>query len=479
VILAKFTFYLLEERLKVLKNVVPSKEQLKIITLDKPGITLIRGAAGSGKTTTALLRLKYLAAYWKRRKEVLGLAEPVKILVLTFNRTLRGYIEELAAIQIAEDPAISIRVLTFAKWSLSLLNTPRVLDDENRYAQWNRLSRHLGYGKDFILDEIEYALGRFGIFNIADYVNCRRDGRGASPRVDAGARQRIIDEVIRPYEEWKKQNNYCDWNDLATALGQTKIGRGYDIIIADEAQDFSANQIRAIVAQLANEFSLTFILDAAQRIYPRGFAWKETGVVTSDIHRLEGNFRNTIEIARFAQAIVASMEMPDDGTLPDFSACTQHGDLPLVLKGKYGDQLKFIVKHIKKKIDLDNETVAFLHPKGGGWFDFTKDKLDEFCLNFVVITQRAEWPQGPQNIALSTFHSAKGLEFDHVFILGLDYEVTPHGAGDGDSHLENYRRLLAMAVGRARKSVIIGYKPSTASTLFSYLEKGTFDEVEV
>lgn len=465
--------------MQVLKNVVPSKEQLKIITLDKPGITLIRGAAGSGKTTTALLRLKYLAAYWKRRKEVLGLPEPVKILVLTFNRTLRGYIEELAATQIIADLDISLKVMTFANWSLSLLNSPRVLDDENRYAQWNRLSRHLGYGKEFILDEIEYALGRFGVRNITDYVGCRRDGRGASPRVDSAVRQKIIDEVIHPYEEWKRQNGFCDWNDLAVALGHTKIGRGYDIIIADEAQDFSANQIRAIRKQLAEEFSLTFILDAAQRIYPRGFTWKETGISTSDIHRLEGNFRNTIEIATFAQAIVAGLDMPDDGTLPDFSACTQHGDKPLLLKGKFRNQLAYILNHIKKSINLHNETVAFLHPKGGGWFDFTKEQLDEHGLGFVVITQRSEWPKGPQNIALSTFHSAKGLEFDHVIIPGLDYEVTPHGVGDGDSHLENHRRLLAMAIGRARKSVIVGYKPSTASTLFSYLVPGTFDEVVV
>ena len=73
-------------------------------------------------------------------------------------------------------------------------------------------------------------------------------------------------------------------------------------------------------------------------------------------------------------------------------------------------------------------------------------------------------------------HSAKGLEFDHVFILGLNEETTPHGSEKGDSDLENLRRLLAMSITRARKSVIVGYKPGEASTLISYLDSDTYNE---
>jgi superfamily I DNA/RNA helicase len=74
-------------------------------------------------------------------------------------------------------------------------------------------------------------------------------------------------------------------------------------------------------------------------------------------------------------------------------------------------------------------------------------------------------------------HSAKGLEFDHVCILGLNAEVTPHGEGEADAQLENLRRLVGMAAGRARQSLVVGYKPDDASSVVEYFDPATFIEV--
>lgn len=46
--------------MRILPAVPPTAEQLAILADTKPGYMLIRGAAGSGKTTTALLRLRQL-----------------------------------------------------------------------------------------------------------------------------------------------------------------------------------------------------------------------------------------------------------------------------------------------------------------------------------------------------------------------------------------------------------------------------------
>ena len=78
--------------MKALTDVNPTSEQLPIISNPQHGVTLIRGAAGSGKTTTALLMIKQLSAFWLRRRTRNHDAAPVNILVLTYNRTLRGYL---------------------------------------------------------------------------------------------------------------------------------------------------------------------------------------------------------------------------------------------------------------------------------------------------------------------------------------------------------------------------------------------------
>jgi superfamily I DNA/RNA helicase len=95
------------------------------------------------------------------------------------------------------------------------------------------------------------------------------------------------------------------------------------------------------------------------------------------------------------------------------------------------------------------------------------------------LTRQSEWPTSSENVAISTIHSAKGLEFDHVLLPGLNQELTPHGPEDGDGSLEGWRRLFAMGVGRARRSVMVGTKPGEQSTLIGMLSADTYELVDL
>lgn len=465
--------------MRTLYHVRPTPEQLALISNPRPGVQLIRGAAGSGKTTTALLMLRLLCNFYLRRRERLRLSGRINVLVLTFNRTLRGYIQELAKheIRALKRPEVSLTVSTFAKWSKDLLPHVSMLEDAERRWKLEELSTNISLQKNIVIDEVDYVLGRFKPGQLTDYLGCTRVGRGASPRIDRNLRQQLIDEVISPYMKWKASQKKLDWNDLAAILLQMPIQESCDIILADEVQDFSANEVRALIRFAADPSSVVLILDAAQRIYPRGFTWGEAGISITKSTRLKANHRNTKEICRFALPLLAGLEIGDDGTFPDFDSCVRPGPMPLVVKGLYSQQVEYVLNHIASKIDLSRESVAFLKPLGGKWFDYLKSALGGRSLRFVEITREQEWPRGPENIALSTMYSAKGLEFDHVIVIGLNEEVTPHGAAEKDTTLENLRRLLAMAVTRARESVVVGYKPEEASTLVSFLDPATYREV--
>ena len=137
------------------------------------------------------------------------------------------------------------------------------------------------------------------------------------------------------------------------------------------------------------------------------------------------------------------------------------------------------MRYIRKQVDLREASVAFLKPRAGKWFDSLRSELRACGFGFADITREADWPEGPDNIALSTFHSAKGLEFDYVFILGFNDENTPYADENVDDEVFVLRRLLAVAVARARTAVILGYKPKEESRLVRYFASGTFDAVNV
>ena len=467
--------------MRTLPPIAPTPEQLPLIRDTKPGVSIIRGAAGSGKTTTALLRLRQLAAFWLSRREREGIDAPVRILVVTFNRTLRGYITDLAKQQVIGRANLDLEIRTFARWAMTALGVTEVIGETQRDQVILGHAHGIDLPRDFLLAEVDYLLGRFLPQHFNEYLTCRRDGRGNLPRVDRSLRQRILEGVVRPYVSWKQETDRVDWNDLAILAASIKKPDGYDVIIADEVQDFSANQIRALMHHANDPSSVTFVLDAAQRIYPRGFTWAEAGVAVNpaNSHRLGKNYRNTKEICRFALPLLKGLEIGDDGTFPDFDSCSASGTAPIILTGKYSQQINYVIEYMRENVDLSKHSVAFLKPKGGRWFDELKRRLDSASYSHVTITKQSEWPAGDENTALSTMNSAKGLEFDYVFILGLSGEVTIETAEPEDSTLDNLRRLLAMAITRARKMVILGYKPTEASHLVSYFDPNTFEAIKL
>ncbi|MCQ3813582.1 MAG: AAA family ATPase [Acidimicrobiia bacterium] len=469
--------------MRILSDVEPTDEQLKIIGDIKPGYRIIRGAAGSGKTTTALRCLRELVTVRLKRRQRHGHEAPVRVLVLTFNRTLKGYISELARNCVPNDDALDLTISTFARWARTIVGDIDIAGRDQESAMLRPLLQSFATaGKhDFFADEVAYILGRFAPENRAEYLTVRRQGRGLSPRVDRPLREQLLRDVLPAYEQSKIKRGLIDWNDLAVLAADTQPGVSYDVVIVDETQDFSANQVRAVTRHLQDSHNTTFIIDAMQRIYPRYFTWREVDITARPeiIHTLRENYRNTESIAAFAIPLVDGLPAEDDGTVPDFTACSRSGATPLVVEGRYSHQLQVMLDRLTQITDFWTESIAILQPRGGGWFSEARKALQSRGIAFCELTRENEWPAGPEAVALCTIHSAKGLEFDHVLLPGLSQEVTPHGPEDGDADLDRLRRMLAMAIGRARKSVMIGYKPGEESSLVGLLNPSTYELVKV
>ena len=452
-----------------------------ILTDAMQGFRLIRGAAGSGKTTAALLRLRQLCTSRRRRRARLGSVDPVRVLVLTFNQTLRGYISQLTTEQVNPVDQLVLTIETFGSWAQKLVGQQNILEDDGHTLIRSLLTnagvptKHL----DYFVDEVKYVQGRFPPDEREEYLEARRSGRGRAPAVPRTLRHRLLADVIEPYETEKTKNGTIDWNDVALRAAEAP-SQSYEVVVVDESQDLSANQLRAVLAHLNVEHVTTFIIDAMQRIYPQGFRWQEIGIDMRPqmVFTLKRNHRNTREIALFASSLVRGLPPEEDGVLPNAEECQESGPLPKVIEGKYSEQIEYMLDQMQSRLDA-GETVAILHPKGGGWFDFTRQVLQRRSIHYCELTRKREWPTGPELLALSTIHSAKGLEFDHVLMPGLNIEVTQHGDEDGDGTLDLLRRLIAMGVGRARKTAMLGYKPGERSTVFNLIDPETYDLVAV
>ncbi len=77
--------------------------------------------------------------------------------------------------------------------------------------------------------------------------------------------------------------------------------------------------------------------------------------------------------------------------------------------------------------------------------------LEEFLLEISLISDVEEYKEDDNRVSLMTVHSVKGLEFKHVFVIGLEEGIFPHmNSLMESSDVEEERRLMYVAITRAK-----------------------------
>jgi len=87
------------------------------------------------------------------------------------------------------------------------------------------------------------------------------------------------------------------------------------------------------------------------------------------------------------------------------------------------------------------------------------ESLGQFLENIALIESSNRALEGNSNaVVLMTLHSAKGLEFDYVFMPGMEEGIFPHSRSMADpNELEEERRLCYVGITRARKNLCLTY----------------------
>ncbi len=92
--------------------------------------------------------------------------------------------------------------------------------------------------------------------------------------------------------------------------------------------------------------------------------------------------------------------------------------------------------------------------------------IEKFLEDALLMSEQDELDKKTEAVKLMTVHSAKGLEFDNVFVVGMEQGLFPHsGMGDDtEEKAEEERRLFYVALTRAKEKVFLSF--SMTRTIF-------------
>lgn len=157
---------------------------------------------------------------------------------------------------------------------------------------------------------------------------------------------------------------------------------------------------------------------------------------------IEG-IKNFVEIISQGQSM-ASNNNPPNEIFDMVIEKTGYIDI-LKASNKYEDQAR-----IENLQELKSSIVQFL--------SFSTEKTLVSYLETITL-DRTEDNLDYGKISLMTIHASKGLEFDHVFLVGLEETMFPSGqsSSEGLERMEEERRLFYVAITRARKELHILY----------------------
>lgn len=461
-----------EGKIKRLMLNLQRPEQQQYVDMERAPLILLKGAAGSGKTTVGVYRAIRLAEQGRR------------VLVLTYNRTLSSVTKSLIEELIGPLPA-NLSVMTLHQCMTSFLRRRSVrlnVNDESASLLNEALAEVrrrlsapvLQREKEFFAEEIRRVIKGLGVQSVEEYKEVERYGR----KTALSQKQReVVWKVYEAYQRRLAQHSIHDWSDVALltmrALQGAPLEFPYDDIIVDEAQDLLPIDLRVIqqlvaltTAGSSARSSIMILADAAQTLYSRGFSWKQAGVqARGRTAILRKNFRNTRQIAEAAAHLLEHntlMRSSNEYVDPEWTQ--RQGAFPIVIKATNPyNQLEMLRDRI---LDLVADQTfrlsdfAVLCPSNA-LCEQCRRELDLAGLR-TVYHKDSDFDLLEERVKILTIHSAKGLEFPVVFLVGLTSGLLPSTRGlrnaepeEAQLFIEQQRTVCYVGMTRAAEALYL------------------------
>ena len=435
--------------------------QFELITESRPGFLVIRGAAGSGKTTVALHRVAYLA-----------FAEPridgPETLVVVFSPALRNFVGHVL-------PSLglsNVRIVSYREWvaeerrkhfrNLSI----GVRHDTSALAQRIKLHPLLSLAMErYVAAHPGEATAERAIDDWAG-VLCEEElllaaAQEIEPDWDSAAEirkfvdgQRVqLEAIFAALGGDETAQAELDPEDDALLLRAWQLRVGplrssgkkplrLRHLVIDEVQDFSALEVQVLLDCMDSNASITLAGDTHQHVMKHsGFSsWTDffrlLGIPGTEVDTLRVSYRSARPIVEFAQELLGDLTEDEDG--PE---ATRDG--PPVELFRFADRgacVAFVADALRQLCtDEPQASVALLTPSvaaSAAYYE-TLERCELPRLHWV----RDEKFSFKAGVEIAEIDQVKGLEFDYVILLDVDATQFPD--------LPEARRLLHVGATRA------------------------------
>ena len=437
------------------------------------GPARVSGTAGTGKTVVALHRTVNLA-----RKD-----ESARILLTTFSDTLAALLRDKLRQLVTAEPRLMEQIEVISLDRLAEHLYPKLLEPtelasdsliEQLLADTASALGEERFTKQFITAEWKQVVDAWQVNSWEEYRTVPRIGRKTrlpeSRRADLWHIFQIVKDRLSSQGLSTQPAMY---QSLATTISSS--GRfPYDYAVVDEGQDVSVTQLRFLAALGGGRpDSLFFAGDLGQRIFQQPFSWLALGVdIRGRSRTLKVNYRTSHQIRTIADLLLDPEITDADGNREDRRGAVSvfNGKPPVVKRADsqveeieaVGDWLK---SHIKGAVE-NHEIGIFV--RSHKELDRARVAATNAGLEYLVLDEVVHPAEG--KVCLGTMHTAKGLEFRAVAVMGCDYNVIPSPeriedvADESDlvEVMNTERHLLYVALTRARDFLLVtGVDPAS------------------
>lgn len=473
-------------------------EQLKIIQSIPNGQMLIKGVAGSGKTTVALYKIPLLINNYCHEIDD-------NILFVTYAKMLVNYVDHMYQ-EIKEDEIMKCIASnnTDKKMEIKSIDSLiyRYFDKlmKQRKREYSYMSPNeattilkealkratLKYPEEKILNDLMFMKSEIEWIKACRYVDwdvyreIDRKGRFTKKeglnsyrlKKNSKTRQAII-ETLYYYNEIIDKRSKYDYKDkaliLLEAIKNDEISLPkYTHIIIDESQDLSRIQLEVLENLYNHKKSyagIYFVADTAQSIYNQSWlsynSFKSIGFsMNGKTKILDKNYRTTNEIGKAAYSLVEKdLDITGNENYVTPNTMDRSGEYP-ILKGfeNIDQEMKYIYDTIQKRLSQKYELKEICVVAR------TKSQLIalEKYMNKNHLPAEMIQKDNPNFqkdcIKLMTMHSIKGLEFNVLFIMGINDKIIPYKSySNGIDEKSMERRLLYVSMTRAKERLYMTY----------------------